>query len=179
MRQAPSSPAADPVDQAHGARSDKGIPCLHRAHLKEASMHKYILSAAALSAAACATPAMAQDGSRMIQQLEQADANRDGMVSRAEFLAYRAGQFDRLDRNGDAVLNAADMPRFERIKTLMQSRIAAFDSNGDGTVTRAEFASGPTIAFDQADANHDGQVTRAELESARNRVRTQLDQRQP
>lgn len=112
-------------------------------------------------------PALAQDGARMAEQLRQADANNDGAVSRAELQAYRAGQFDRLDRNGDGVLTDSDMPRFAKIRERIEARIAAFDTNGDGRITRAEFTGGPTVAFDRADTNKDGLVTNAELNAAR------------
>lgn len=137
-------------------------------------MHKALPFLALAAWLATAAPALAQDGSRMIQQMEQADRNGDGAVSREELLTYRAGQFDRIDRNDDGVLNSSDMPRFAKIRERIESRIAAFDQNGDGKVTRAEFTGGPTILFDRADANQDGLVTRAEL----NAVRAAFESRQ-
>lgn len=103
----------------------------------------------------------------MIEQMQKADANRDGAISRKELLVYRASQFDRIDRNGDGVLTSNDMPSFAKVRERMEAATAGFDRNGDGKITRAEFASGPTAAFDRADSNHDGIVTRQELEAAR------------
>jgi hypothetical protein len=46
--------------------------------------------------------------------------------------------------------------------------IKAWDSNGDGAVSKAEWvaAGRPAERFDVVDADHDGKVTRAELEAA-------------
>ncbi len=136
--------------------------------------HKAVPFFALAASLAMAAPALAQDGSRMIQQMEQADRNGDSAVSRAELLAYRAGQFDRIDRNDDGVLNSADMPRFAKIRERIEERISTFDRNGDGNVTRAEFSSGPTVVFDRADTNHDGVVTKAELNAVRAALESEL-----
>ncbi len=131
-------------------------------------------------AAACA-PASAQQGAggvRMIEQLEKADANGDGAVSKAEFTAHRQAQFPRLDRNKDGFFTDGDVPK------IMKNRMPAgftpgemrgqFDVNGDGRISEHEFVHGPAMAFDRIDANADGVVTSAELQTAR----TQLAQRQ-
>lgn len=131
-------------------------------------MTRILFPLAAMAASlAVVTPAAAQDGSRMLEQMEQADRNGDGAVSPAELLAYRASQFDRLDRNDDGVLDNSDMPRMARIREHLEARVAAFDQNGDGRITRSEFANGPTTLFDRADTNGDNVVTKAELTAAR------------
>lgn len=130
-------------------------------------MKRSIVFGAFMALSAPPYPALAQDGARMAEQLQQADANKDGAISRAELLGYRAGQFDRLDRNNDGVLSNSDMPRIAKIRERIEARIAAFDTNGDGRITRAEFTGGPTIAFDRADTNKDGLVTTVELNAAR------------
>lgn len=103
--------------------------------------------------------------------LDRADANRDGRVSRAEFLAARAAQFDQLDRNHDGVVTLAEYPRLassrrpgaEHLKIL----ISAADRNRDGQVDRGEFVNAPTLVFDHADANRDDMLDKAELAAAR------------
>lgn len=130
-------------------------------------MTKIPLWIAMLVAIPLASPALAQDGSRMIEQMERADSNGDGAVSRAELLTYRADQFDRIDRNDDGILNNSDMPPIARIRERIQTQLAAFDRNGDGNITRSEFTRGPTVVFDRADTNGDGLVTQAEILAAR------------
>ena len=130
-------------------------------------MKRPLALAAILAISATSYPALAQDGARMIEQMREADANNDGAVSRAELQAYRARQFDRLDRNDDGVLSDSDLPRIPQIRDKIKARTAAYDTNRDGRITRAEFTGGPTIAFDRADTNNDGFVTTAELNAAR------------
>lgn len=117
-----------------------------------------------------AFPAAAQMGNGDVySRIAQADANNDGAVSRPEFLAWRASQFERLDRNDDNVISESDfgrLLRFQRAVAVLQETRGQFDRNRDGRVTRAEFVSGPTTAFNEADTNNDNHLTRAEIESA-------------
>jgi Ca2+-binding EF-hand superfamily protein len=46
----------------------------------------------------------------MAGRLMEADANHDGLVSRAEFHLWRQSQFLRIDRNGDGFLSREDVP---------------------------------------------------------------------
>jgi hypothetical protein len=103
---------------------------------------------------------------------EGADTNHDGLVSREELLAARAAQFSRLDRNDDGYLDDADVP-----KRLLARRPeggggggllrAQFDTDGDGRVSREEYAGGPTLMFDRADADKDGALNEQELAQAK------------
>jgi len=137
----------------------------------------------ALGLAAIATPAMAQnvDSARMIERLRAADLNHDNVVSRQEFLTYRAGQFDRLDRNHDGYVTESDMPRFAARRSpagMGPAELQAqFDVNHDGRVSRTEFVNGPTLAFDRVDANHDNLATQAEFEAALAAARSAAAQR--
>jgi Ca2+-binding EF-hand superfamily protein len=127
-----------------------------------------------LLATACSpAPALAQqfDGSRIVQQLERADTNGDGSISKPEFRAHRQAQFDRIDRNGDGFMADGDIPK--RLKNRMpdglstDQMIKQFDKDGDGKVSETEFVDGPALIFDRVDANADGMVAKAEMEAAR------------
>ncbi|WP_067738935.1 EF-hand domain-containing protein [Novosphingobium naphthalenivorans] len=132
--------------------------------------------AALVPAAAQAAPPTKRtfDGSQAIERMEAADTNHDGTVTRTELVTYRNGEWQRLDRNGDGYFSADDLPRFLRDRwngdKLKQMR-DTYDRNRDGRISRAEFTSGPTPAFDMADANHDNRVTQAELKAALAAVR--------
>lgn len=128
-------------------------------------------------AAQAASPAMAGrqfDGSQAMERMQAADANHDGAVTRAELAAYRKDEWQRLDRNGDGYFSPDDLPRFLRDRwngdKLAQMR-ETLDRNRDGRISRAEFTSGPTPAFDMADTNHDNRVTQPELKAALAAVR--------
>lgn len=118
-----------------------------------------------------ATPGFAQNPpSRidLIERMDQADANRDGDVTRAELIAWRTANFTRFDRNRDGVLSDSDIPRFVRgtsIGAQFDELKVQFDTNRDGRVTRDEFIGAPTVLFDAADGNHDNVLTRAERDA--------------
>lgn len=57
----------------------------------------------------------------------------------------------------------------EQARAQMQERLRKADTDGNGTISRAEAGQGlPVISrhFDEIDANGDGQITREELEAA-------------
>jgi Ca2+-binding EF-hand superfamily protein len=98
------------------------------------------------------------------------DKNGDGKVSREEFTG-RPAMFERVDANKDGYLEAAE------VKALVASapkqaaaapgpgqpgaRIMAMDRNGDGKVSREEFAGAPAF-FDRLDSNGDGFLVKDE-----------------
>jgi Ca2+-binding EF-hand superfamily protein len=107
--------------------------------------------------------------------LASADANYDGTVTRAEFIAARASRFSKLDRNGDGYIDAGDLPkrlrRRQKAADRMSALIAQFDKDGDGRISRGEFVDGPTLAFDRADTNRDGVLSPDELKRAQEVLR--------
>lgn len=110
----------------------------------------------------------AQGQVRPDQLFQQLDTNRDGVVSRAEFVESRHTRFLALDRNHDGVLDAADTPHFAAFVSPRAARaramLARLDLNHDGRVSEPEFVQASLQMFDLADANHDGLLTRQEGE---------------
>ena len=103
--------------------------------------------------------------------LERADANRDGKVTRQEYIDARAAQFARMDRNGDGVVDDADSGDrgdqsfvAKRAAAAMRGRI---DTNSDGKISKEEFVNSPTVLFDRFDADKNGELDAKELEAAR------------
>jgi hypothetical protein len=98
-----------------------------------------------------------------------ADANGDGLVSKAEFIAARDARFDVLDTNHDGFLVRDEMAAAApglRGRMMLPVMFPQFDSNGDGKVSRQEFSAAPAPGFDMADANGDGMVSPAEAKAA-------------
>ena len=114
-------------------------------------------------------PAMAQMRGEGI--FERADANNDGSVTREEFVAARAGQFTKYDRNSDGYLDSNDVPK--RLAARRQQDgggdllVGQFDADGDGKVTKQEFIDGPTLIFDRADADKNNVLDAKELAAAK------------
>ena len=105
------------------------------------------------------------------QMLENADENRDGRISRAEFADARAKLFARIDRNGDGFLSKDDVPQGllgrRRGGDRLQQAMTMLDKNGDGRIGRDEFVNGPGLVFDRADVNRDGVIDGRELAAFR------------
>jgi len=122
-----------------------------------------LLTAALLSA----TPALAQRQRDPGAALANADANGDGVITRAEFQQSRSARFDKADRNHDGAVSRDDFKRLARFRPSAVERLDALiseaDANGDGRVTRQEMANAPTPIFDRADTNQDGKIDQAEL----------------
>lgn len=149
-------------------------------------MLKVILMAGAL---VLSTSAMAQTRFGSGEMLEQADANKDGMIDKDEYKAARAAQFEKMDRNADGFLDSQDRPQRsaesqdEHGPTGRKpgergaAMIAQLDSNGDGKVSKEEFMSAPTVFFDRADTDHDGVLSAKELEAAKAAARTRFSER--
>ena len=135
-------------------------------------MIRTLVTALAATLVLGAASAQQMDTAKAVERLRAADANGDGALTKAEFATYRAQQFQRLDRDGDGYLTDADTQQLKRFASRMPpgmepgQMIARFDADGDGKVSEAEFANGPTPAFDAVDANGDGVATKAEFEAA-------------
>lgn len=132
-------------------------------------MYKQLFLAAALLA--CGSASLAQMRPNADALFEKADANHDGSVSRSEFLAARAQQFPRLDRNSDGFIDDQDasqrMMARQQANTQITELRKQLDTDGDGRISQQELAQGPAPAFNQADTDHDGVLNAQELAAAK------------
>lgn len=110
-----------------------------------------------------------------MRQLASADANNDGNITREEFLARPNEMFQRLDANNDGVISTAERPqrpeRDDRGERRGERRDRPDrpnpDTDGNGTISRAEFTAIGAHFFERLDANNDGRVTQEEAQAGR------------
>jgi Ca2+-binding EF-hand superfamily protein len=142
------------------------------------SMRKVLFAAAGLAAlAGVAGLALAQGNGddqprRARFDVFQADANNDGVLTRAEFDTGRDARFAEQDGDNDGQLTREEMRdgwgrghhrggRHGGPDRGMHHLMGA-DANNDGNVTRDEFLARPIEMFQRIDANSDGVITEAE-----------------
>lgn len=110
--------------------------------------------------------------------LARADANHDGAITRDEFLARPEQMFDRLDKDHNGTISAAELQQIradgeQRREQFQQRREQAranrphMDANSDGSISRSEYDAMGASMFQRLDTNGDGQITQAEAEAAR------------
>jgi Ca2+-binding EF-hand superfamily protein len=99
-----------------------------------------------------------------------ADTNRDGRVSKAEFAEAKLRRvFNKLDLNGDQKITADEWKRFDN-SPQAAAHFAALDENGDQYITVAEFLklapqhSDLDQIFQGMDRNADGSLSNDELQ---------------
>lgn len=94
------------------------------------------------------------------KRLQRLDTDRNGAVSKAEFLASRAAEFKELDVNRDAAVDESEV--LASLTEPAQFRTKRFlkrvDANRDGEVTREEYEQGPRGTFAGRDINNDGKL---------------------
>lgn len=105
----------------------------------------------------------------------RADVNHDGVVSREEFLAARAAQFDRFDANHDGYLDRADADALpEQAGRMLRWMERTADANGDGRIGRDEFNGMPARGFERMDANQDGVLEPDEMQRVMHNTQQRL-----
>ena len=159
-------------------------------------MKHFKLLAIAVAAALASAAAFAQTATNAPAaggQHAQLDANKDGLIDRAEAAkAPRlAAQFDQLDKNKDGKLDAGERPqmagkRHQGGKQGGHGRMIAADTDKDGYLDRsdreARSAERRAECFGKADADKNGQLSRAEFDrmgEACGPMRDGIGKRQP
>jgi hypothetical protein len=114
---------------------------------------------------------------RFLETMQKLDINGDRVIERSEVPDDGLAAFDRLlargDANKDGKLDGEEFramvervrPAAEGIRGAALGRLKAMDADGDGKVSRTEFAGRPQ-QFDRLDADSDGFVTEAEAKQS-------------
>jgi Ca2+-binding EF-hand superfamily protein len=123
-------------------------------------------------------------GARALERLQsQYDTNRDGKVTRDEFLAEVKRRFAEFDLDRDGRITDADLPPMMRGRNVigggeladmgrrggrgMIGRLREADADRDGVVTAQEAYAAAERRFVQFDRNKDGAIDSADIETLR------------
>jgi Ca2+-binding EF-hand superfamily protein len=104
-------------------------------------------------------------GGGMMAWLRDADANRDGTITRDEAMAHAMREFDRFDANKDSAVDAADFTALRKEMTDYRVKrfIHHYGGDNDGKVTKDQYFAKARERFAQMDRNNDGTLGRGEL----------------
>lgn len=138
------------------------------------------LTLAALCATAFAGSAAASDVEGMRAKFREMDSNGDRALQFSEIEAARAALFDRMDINGNGLLDPDEVDVIRKAAQANRAesggaglfgqvdiaeRAAVIDANGDGIISRAEFAGYLPERLKAADRNGDRTLSLKELRS--------------
>jgi hypothetical protein len=142
-----------------------------------------MLAASAITSAASAQTAPAPGPATPRPPMRQ-DANRDGVITRAEAIAQADARFAQMDTDRDGRVTGGEMRAY---RAALHDRMVAsgrdgpapppggrkhdgmgrrMNPNGDGSVTREAFTARALKRFDRMDANHDGTIDATERANA-------------
>jgi Ca2+-binding EF-hand superfamily protein len=98
------------------------------------------------------------------------DKDRNGTVSKTEFMSFMSSEFDRLDVNRGGALDVREFSR-TRLRGGLARRdvvglIRLMDEDRNGEVSKAEFLSFASAEFDRIDADRSGSLTPKELSNS-------------
>ncbi|MEM7269673.1 MAG: EF-hand domain-containing protein [Pseudomonadota bacterium] len=143
------------------------------------------MTALALGAADAQAAGGGDRGARIDKLFEAIDLNGDDRIDAAEIEASRKARFAAGDANADGALSEEEVlavareridNRAERMANRMMKRL---DSNGDGSISSAEFEAGADDRggrmMKRLDADGDGVITRAEVAEKADRRKRQRD----
>lgn len=113
----------------------------------------------------------------------RADANGDGTITRAEYVAQTEARIAAMDTNKDGVISPEERAAARQAMWAQRRGGAAGEQGGYGmpgrgggdggnrgggkSVTRAEMVARAGARFDRMDTNHDGKLDAAEMSAAR------------
>ncbi|MGD9804639.1 MAG: hypothetical protein AB7E81_17565 [Hyphomicrobiaceae bacterium] len=102
---------------------------------------------------------------RELRHLRQADANKDGVVTKEEVAALADKEFARWDWNKDGTVDQADRDALRKeMADFAAKRMAhRMGAGTDGRITREQFQAKAAERFARLDVNKDGKLTRDEL----------------
>jgi Ca2+-binding EF-hand superfamily protein len=92
--------------------------------------------------------------------LPKLDKNKDGKVSKKEYMNAVNGHFSKLDKNHDGVLTKEEIKSNEKIDA--EKTIREADADKDGRILKSEYEQAAKKRFSSIDKNKNGYIDRNE-----------------
>lgn len=127
---------------------------------RERVMKTSVIALAFVAVAAMgSSQAVAQDAA-----FERMDADKSGDVSLAEFVAAGNPRVTAADKDGDGKVTLEQLSAsLSGNDAVARDLMVRFDTNKDGTITRAEVDARRASNFKKLDANADGKLQKSEM----------------
>jgi Ca2+-binding EF-hand superfamily protein len=100
--------------------------------------------------------------------LPKLDKNKDGKISKQEYLGAISGSFDKLDRNRDGSISRDELEHMD--KKDLEAFTKETDADGDGIILRKEFEKAAAKRFQQLDKNRNGFINNDEWAAGRSEM---------
>lgn len=100
--------------------------------------------------------------------LPKLDKNKDGKISKQEYLDAISGSFDKLDKNRDGSINRDELGHMD--KKALEAFTKETDTDGDGIINKKEFEQAAAKRFKQFDKNRNGFINKDEWGAGRSEL---------
>ena len=110
---------------------------------------------------------------QVAQLVRLMDKNKNGQVSKAEFLQFASEEFTRIDADRSGGLNRKEFSRSHLARGRQSAEysnvaqlVAMMDRDRNGVVSKEEFVAFMSVEFDRIDVDRSGALTRQELSTS-------------
>jgi len=152
----------------HGMKADTdGNAMVSRAEAEAHAVAKFAKMDANNDGALTPADHEARMAAHRAEMFAMIDADKNGQISREEFMAHRHGGMPGGMERGHHKMGMGGHGHGGMM-------MAMADANKDGSVSKAEFTAAALGRFDKADANKDGQVSAEERNAQREQMHEQM-----